>query len=110
MGREAALHGAHIGRVSRFVFCYRAGGSDAGTPAQNKQRRQMSRLLRQGRSAMTVSRRNFARISAASAAVAVASPAIAQQQPTVKWRLASSFPNSIEGLWRSDERRVGKEG
>src|SRR5947208_3931683 len=47
---------------------------------------------------MTVSRRNFARLSAASAAVAVASPAIAQQ-PSVKWRLASSFPKSIEGLW-----------
>jgi len=47
---------------------------------------------------MSVSRRNFARLSAASAAVAVASPAIAQQ-PAVKWRLASSFPKAIEGLW-----------
>src|SRR2546423_13415462 len=47
---------------------------------------------------MTVSRRNFARLAAASSAVVVASPAIAQQ-PTVKWRLASSFPKSIEGLW-----------
>ncbi len=47
---------------------------------------------------MTVSRRNFARLAAAGSAVAVASPAIAQQ-PTVKWRLASSFPKSIEGLW-----------
>ena len=47
---------------------------------------------------MTVSRRNFARLSAASAAVAVASPAIAQQ-PTLRWRLTSSFPKAIEGLW-----------
>ncbi|MEA2877007.1 MAG: hypothetical protein QOF14_2203 [Hyphomicrobiales bacterium] len=47
---------------------------------------------------MPVSRRNFARLSAASAAVAVASPAIAQQ-PTIKWRLASSFPKNLEGLW-----------
>src|SRR5438552_18578145 len=46
---------------------------------------------------MTVSRRNFARIAAASAA-AVSSPAIAQQA-TVKWRLASSFPKQLEGLW-----------
>ena len=46
---------------------------------------------------MTVSRRNFARIAAAST-VAVASPAIAQQ-PALKWRLASSFPKAIEGLW-----------
>lgn len=47
---------------------------------------------------MTVSRRNFARLAAAGSAVAVASPAIAQQ-PTIKWRLTSSFPKSIEGLW-----------
>jgi len=47
---------------------------------------------------MTVSRRNFTRLAAASTAVALASPAVAQQ-PTVKWRLASSFPKSIEGLW-----------
>ena len=48
---------------------------------------------------MAVSRRNFARLAAASsAAAAAASPAIAQQ-PTVKWRLASSFPKAIEGLW-----------
>jgi TRAP-type mannitol/chloroaromatic compound transport system substrate-binding protein len=47
---------------------------------------------------MTVSRRNFARLAAAGTAVAVASPAIAQQQ-TVKWRLTSSFPKSLEGLW-----------
>jgi len=44
---------------------------------------------------MTVSRRNFARIAAASAAV-VSSPAIAQQA-TVKWRLASSFPKNLRG-------------
>jgi TRAP-type mannitol/chloroaromatic compound transport system substrate-binding protein len=47
---------------------------------------------------MTVSRRNFARLAAAGTAVAVASPAIAQQ-PTIKWRLASSFPKNLEGLW-----------
>jgi TRAP-type mannitol/chloroaromatic compound transport system substrate-binding protein len=47
---------------------------------------------------MTLSRRHFARIATAGAAVAVASPAVAQQA-TVKWRLSSSFPKSIEGLW-----------
>src|SRR5215813_6643465 len=46
---------------------------------------------------MTVSRRTFARIVAASSA-AIATPAIAQSG-VVKWRLASSFPKSIEGLW-----------
>src|SRR4051794_37055663 len=46
---------------------------------------------------MSVSRRNFARFAAVGAA-AVASPAIAQQ-PAVKWRLASSFPKNLEGLW-----------
>jgi TRAP-type mannitol/chloroaromatic compound transport system substrate-binding protein len=49
---------------------------------------------------MTVSRRNFARLAAATGVTAVAAPAIAQQ-PTVKWRLASSFPKSIEGLWNA---------
>src|SRR5260370_24897143 len=46
---------------------------------------------------MTVSRRTFARLAAVGTA-AVASPAIAQQA-TIKWRLASSFPKAIEGLW-----------
>src|SRR5258708_37214776 len=46
---------------------------------------------------MTISRRNFARLAATSSAVAVASPAIAQG--AIKWRLASSFPKAIEGLW-----------
>ncbi len=46
---------------------------------------------------MTVSRRTFARVAAAGT-VAIASPAIAQT-PTVKWRISSSFPKSIEGLW-----------
>ena len=48
---------------------------------------------------MTVSRRNFARLADATSAVAVASPAIAQSAPAVKWRLASSFPKNLEGLW-----------
>ncbi|MEA2930485.1 MAG: hypothetical protein QOG38_2913 [Hyphomicrobiales bacterium] len=47
---------------------------------------------------MTVSRRNFARLAVAGTAVAVASPAIAQA-PTIKWRLASSFPKNLEGLY-----------
>jgi TRAP-type mannitol/chloroaromatic compound transport system substrate-binding protein len=51
----------------------------------------------QGGLVMTVSRRTFARVAAAGT-VAIASPAIAQT-PTLKWRLASSFPKSIEGLW-----------
>jgi TRAP-type mannitol/chloroaromatic compound transport system substrate-binding protein len=46
---------------------------------------------------MTVSRRTFARLAAVSTA-AIASPAIGQQA-TMKWRLASSFPKNLEGLW-----------
>ena len=46
---------------------------------------------------MTISRRNFARFAVTSGAVAIASPAIAQG--AIKWRLASSFPKSLEGLW-----------
>jgi len=46
---------------------------------------------------MTISRRNFTRLAATSGAAAVASPAIAQG--AIKWRLASSFPKSLEVLW-----------
>ena len=46
---------------------------------------------------MTISRRNFARLAVTSGAAVVASPAIAQG--AIKWRLASSFPKSLEGLW-----------
>jgi TRAP-type mannitol/chloroaromatic compound transport system substrate-binding protein len=46
---------------------------------------------------MAISRRNLTCLAATSAVAAVASPAIAQG--AVKWRLASSFPKSIEGLW-----------
>jgi len=46
---------------------------------------------------MSVSRRTFARIAAAGTAAAVASPAIAQG--AVKWRMTSSFPKSLEGLY-----------
>ncbi len=48
---------------------------------------------------MSVSRRNFTRAAAASAAVAIAAPAVAQSSPTVKWRLASSFPKSLDTLF-----------
>jgi TRAP-type mannitol/chloroaromatic compound transport system substrate-binding protein len=49
---------------------------------------------------MTLSRRHFARIAAAGAAAGIAAPALAQSGgPTLKWRLTSSFPKSLEGLW-----------
>jgi TRAP-type mannitol/chloroaromatic compound transport system substrate-binding protein len=47
---------------------------------------------------MSVSRRNFARFAAVGAA-AVASPAIAQSQPSLKWRLTASYPKNLEGLF-----------
>jgi TRAP-type mannitol/chloroaromatic compound transport system substrate-binding protein len=37
------------------------------------------------------------------AASAVAAPAIAQSMPEVKWRLASSFPKSLDTLWGASE-------
>jgi TRAP-type mannitol/chloroaromatic compound transport system substrate-binding protein len=46
---------------------------------------------------MTISRRNFTRLAATSGAAAIASPAVAQN--AIKWRLASSFPKSLEVLW-----------
>ena len=40
------------------------------------------------------------------AASAAFGPVFAQGSPTVRWRMASSFPKSLDC---SDERRVGKE-
>src|SRR5690349_24572864 len=45
----------------------------------------------------TLSRRHFARLAAAGAAVAAAAPALAQQtNEIIKWRLTSSFPKSLD--------------
>ena len=58
-------------------------------------------------------RRKFVKTVGAGAAVAatVAAPALAQGQPELKWRLASSFPKSLDTLWGGAElfcRRVGE--
>ena len=49
-------------------------------------------------------RREFLKASTAGAAVAaVASPAIAQSMPEIKWRLASSFPKSLDTIYGGAE-------
>ncbi len=49
-------------------------------------------------------RRDFLKVSAAgAAATAVASPAIAQSSPEVKWRLTSSFPKSLDTIYGGAE-------
>src|ERR671922_1848626 len=57
-------------------------------------------------------RGDFLKVSAAgAAATAVASPAIAQSQPEVKWRLTSSFPKSLDTIYGAAEvfsRRVAE--
>ncbi len=50
-------------------------------------------------------RRDFLKVTAAgAAATAVASPAIAQSSPEVKWRLASSFPKSLDTIYGGAEQ------
>ena len=46
-------------------------------------------------------RRDFLKVSAAGAAAtgAIASPAIAQSSPEIKWRLTSSFPKSLDTIY-----------
>src|ERR1700736_2712881 len=45
-------------------------------------------------------RRDFLKVSTAGAAVAaVASPAIAQSSPEIKWRMTSSFPKSLDTIY-----------
>ena len=48
---------------------------------------------------MRISRRSIVPAAASMAVAAVAAPAIAQSDPTVKWRLTSSFPKSLDTLF-----------
>ena len=49
-------------------------------------------------------RRQFLKGAAvAGAATAVAMPAIAQSQPTLKWRLTSGFPKSLDTIFGASE-------
>src|SRR6266481_4902470 len=49
-------------------------------------------------------RRDFLKVSAAgAAATAVASPAIAQSSPEIKWRMTSSFPKSLDTIFGGAE-------
>src|SRR5258707_12655063 len=49
-------------------------------------------------------RRNFLKVPAAgAAATAIASPAIAQSSPEIKWRLTSSFPKSLDTIYGGAE-------
>jgi TRAP-type mannitol/chloroaromatic compound transport system substrate-binding protein len=60
----------------------------------------------------SMQRRSFLKKAAAGvAAGAVAAPAIAQSQPTIQWRLAASWPKSLDTLYGGAElvaRRVGE--
>lgn len=51
-------------------------------------------------------RRDFLKVSAAGAAAtaAVASPAIAQSSPEIKWRMTSSFPKSLDTIYGGAEQ------
>src|SRR5947208_3218350 len=50
-------------------------------------------------------RRDFLKVSATgAAAAAVASPAIAQSSPEIKWRLTSSFPKSLDTIYGGAEQ------
>ena len=48
---------------------------------------------------MKASRRKLLAMLPAATALGVAAPAIAQSNPAIKWRLASSFPKNIDILW-----------
>ena len=48
-------------------------------------------------------KRIFLKSGAAAAAAAVSAPALAQASPTVRWRLASSFPKSLDTIYGGAE-------
>ena len=49
---------------------------------------------------MIVTRRNMAKMALAASGAAVAMPAIAQNQPTINWRMTSSFPKSLDTIYQ----------
>ena len=49
---------------------------------------------------MTTTRRTLAKGALAAAGSALAMPAIAQTQPTIKWRMTSSFPKSLDTIYQ----------
>ena len=49
---------------------------------------------------MTITRRFLAKGALAAAGTAVAMPAIAQSQPTINWRMTSSFPKSLDTIFQ----------
>src|SRR5262245_34504351 len=56
-------------------------------------------------------RRAFLKTAAAGAAATVAAPAIAQSQPTITWRMATSWSKSLDTLFGGAEqvcKRVGE--
>jgi len=60
----------------------------------------VSRPINLEETIMAVSRRHFLPAAAATvAASTLAAPAIAQGDPTIKWRLTSSFPKSLDTLY-----------
>ncbi|MBN8798737.1 MAG: hypothetical protein J0H45_05175, partial [Stenotrophomonas nitritireducens] len=48
-------------------------------------------------------RRHFLGVAGAGTAGAIASPAIAQAMPEVKWRITSSFPKSLDTIFGASE-------
>src|SRR3978361_164984 len=70
--------------------------------AEGKCSRKYGKRSQQGDGFMK--RRDFLKVSATGAAVAaVASPAIAQSSPEIKWRLRSSFPKSLDPIYGGAE-------
>src|SRR5690625_981670 len=48
-------------------------------------------------------RRSFLTMTAGAAGALVAAPAVAEESPTITWRMPSSFPKSLDTVWGSAE-------
>jgi TRAP-type mannitol/chloroaromatic compound transport system substrate-binding protein len=57
-----------------------------------------------------LNRRNALKLATAGTATALAAPAIAQSQPALKWRLASSFPKNLVGLTAAADTLIKRVG
>lgn len=56
----------------------------------------------------SMKRREFLKVTGmgAAGAVTLAAPALAQSTPEIKWRLAASWPKSLDTLWGGVELMV----
>jgi len=80
-----------------------AGSKKIAILAAGKRRESASNVQKPEETSIMKRRQFLTTLGAGAAVAAVAKPAIAQSSPEIKWRLASSFPKSLDTLYGAGE-------